>query len=90
MKFLIRRNGKKVKAHIWSDDDTVCRMYSTGGLRKDRYRVLDEPGNHKICHMCQHVYDKKSRHLTGDEENKVIAALLISSDLEETLAPPWE
>lgn len=46
--------GKKnTRAHIWTEDDTVCRMWSTGGLKRESYEVQDDRGNHKICHMCE-------------------------------------
>ena len=38
--FLVRRNKPRV-AHIWTGDDTACRMYSTGGLEKLKYVVAD-------------------------------------------------
>jgi len=54
MKYLIRAKGEKVAAHLWRDGDTACRMWSTGGMNHQRdYRVLDSPGAHKICTMCQ-------------------------------------
>ena len=41
MRYLIRKKRAKVK-HIWSDvfSDTACRMYSTGGLNKKRYKEV--------------------------------------------------
>ncbi len=31
-KYLIRNQGKKQKAHLWDGVDTLCTMWSTGGL----------------------------------------------------------
>jgi len=59
MKFLIRNKRKKNKnrkitAHIWSinNNDTVCRMASTGGLDTKNYRLSDENHNFRICQLC--------------------------------------
>jgi hypothetical protein len=51
--WLIRKKGEKVKAHIWDGNDTKCRMYSTGGIRADRFEIRQDRGQHEICHMCQ-------------------------------------
>jgi hypothetical protein len=53
--YLIRKRGKKNSAHIWTGEDTACRMYSTGGMLKDRFELRDEPGEHRICTMCVSV-----------------------------------
>lgn len=53
--FLIRNEGKKSKAHIWLGHDTVCRMWSTEGLKKSRYSVRETRGEREICHMCAHL-----------------------------------
>jgi len=55
MAFLIRRDGKKQRAHIWTGDDTACRMWSTGGLKQDRFEVCDNPRDREICFMCRMV-----------------------------------
>jgi len=53
-RFLIRRKGTKKLAHHWTGSDTVCRMYSTGGLARglSHYVICDEPKGHPICTMC--------------------------------------
>jgi hypothetical protein len=56
--FLIRTTGQNQKAHIWVDGDTACRMWSTGGLKKYRFAIKTDRGNHKICHMCKQVADR--------------------------------
>lgn len=53
MTFLIRKQGAKVKAHIWTGSDTVCQMWSTGGMKQSRFEVREDRGEHEICHMCQ-------------------------------------
>lgn len=52
MQFLIRKTGAKAKAHVWKGEDTACRMWSTGGLKKSRFEVRKDRGEHEICHMC--------------------------------------
>lgn len=58
MTFLIRKKlkGKPAVAHIWSGDDTACRMWSTGGIgRKRPYEVVEDRGEHEVCQMCKNV-----------------------------------
>jgi hypothetical protein len=65
MRFLARRSKPRRRAHIWLDDDTACRMWSTGGLTPvDDYEVFDAPrlgkrdifgSTRKICSMCHNV-----------------------------------
>jgi hypothetical protein len=50
--FLIRKTGAKARAHLWMGDDTACRMWSTGGLKRSRFEVRSERGDHEICVMC--------------------------------------
>lgn len=50
--YLIRLRKPKV-AHIWDGDDTLCRLASTGGLDKDRYKSSATPNNLKICKLCE-------------------------------------
>ena len=30
----------------------MCRMWSTGGLKKQKYAVTDDKPNKRLCHMC--------------------------------------
>ena len=41
----------KGRTHIWTGEDSVCRMYSTGGLRASKYEYFIEPPT-KICLNC--------------------------------------
>lgn len=45
-------------AHIWLVDDTACRMYSTGGIRKTG-KVYDHPAGRRICQMCSRAEPEK-------------------------------
>jgi hypothetical protein len=58
-KFLIRNDGKKQKAHIWNGLDTLCRMYSTGGLGTDNYELYDNNLDNDICTMCSNNLKKR-------------------------------
>ena len=54
MRYLVRE--RKGIAHIWDGVDTLCRMYSTGGINKHRQRnkwvISDDKMNRKVCLMC--------------------------------------
>lgn len=57
-KFLVRRVGSKSRAHLWNGSDTACRMFSTGGMCRDRYFCVTHPGPREICWMCQSITDR--------------------------------
>jgi hypothetical protein len=38
--------------HLFDGTDTMCRMWSTGGFKKAKYRVTEEKPNKRLCHMC--------------------------------------
>jgi hypothetical protein len=42
----------KSKSHIWTGDDTACRMWSTGGLNRTRRWVVEDKALRPICTMC--------------------------------------
>ena len=48
--YLISKRKAKV-AHVWTGSDTVCRMFSTGGMNKTKYLQVDA-SELKICKMC--------------------------------------
>ena len=54
--------------HIWDGHDTVCRMYSTGGLRVERYSYFIEAPT-KVCKNCL-THENYSGHesLAGEPE----------------------
>lgn len=55
MQYLLNRI-KASKAHIWDGEDTVCRMWGTGGLLQSAYEVVSEPGAKGVCSMCQSMH----------------------------------
>jgi hypothetical protein len=58
--YLIRVAGKglKARAHLWDGDDTVCRMWSTGGLAKRKYSVQRKDLGLPVCSMCVDVLER--------------------------------
>ena len=60
--YLIPLQGKK-KIHLWDDpnDETVCKLSSTGGLDRRKYQVVSpRPHNYKntVCKMCRRIRAK--------------------------------
>jgi len=66
MKYLINTNKPSSRAHLWDDGDTYCKMYSTGGMRKKKYKTYDELQNHEVCLMCENVW-KEIHEFTGEK-----------------------
>jgi len=56
MKYLVNPNKPASRAHLWDEGDTYCKMYSTGGMRKKKYKPTDDPQGKGICLMCQNVW----------------------------------
>lgn len=62
-KFLYQENSKKkIKAHLWSGHDTVCRMYTTGGMSNDNqnFSLFNEQFDRNICRICLNKLQEKS------------------------------
>ena len=53
--YLIRNRGSKQKAHIWTGKDTVCRMWSTGGMKQESFTVNKTTLGKDLCLMCSHI-----------------------------------
>lgn len=53
MEYLVHPVKRKYRKHLWTGEDTVCRMYSTGGIRSE-YIVVSEKiaADRNLCHMC--------------------------------------
>jgi hypothetical protein len=86
--FLIRDKGTKNSAHYWDGNDTACRMWSTGGMNKDRkWSVHADPGSHPICSMCASAWPGLARahHSTevmeakAEMESSISTALVIAA-----------
>lgn len=49
----IRSGRPPLVAHLWTGSDTVCRMYSTGGItRPSAFRVAETTEGRRICRLC--------------------------------------
>lgn len=40
------------KSHIWNGTDSLCRMWSTGGLSRSSYSLFNDPGANGVCKIC--------------------------------------
>ena len=58
MKYLVNKNKESGRAHLWDEGDTYCKMYSTGGLRKKRYEVVDDKEDKEVSLMCQNAWNE--------------------------------
>lgn len=47
-----RVKGRGRTAHIWIGGDTLCRMWSTGGMKQENYSVHDTNEQLDVCHTC--------------------------------------
>jgi hypothetical protein len=50
--YLHRPPSSKSAYHLFNGIDTACRMWATGGLRKEKYVVSETKPNKRLCHMC--------------------------------------
>lgn len=57
-KFLVPTKKLGASNHIWLGQDTACKMYSSGTIKKDYYTEADQPISDNLCHMCQVNYSK--------------------------------
>ena len=53
--YLVAKTKNLKKAHYWNGIDTFCKMYSTGGLKKEKYHLVANFENREICHMCTNI-----------------------------------
>ncbi len=68
MNYLIKVNNKRKKqiAHLWSEEekDTICRMYTTGGITsKNAYKINEFKGDASICQICTNNLRRNSKRL---------------------------
>ena len=54
--YLLNPKKNKSAAHHWDGHDTLCRLFSTGGMTKRKQEVFDEPMGKPICLMCSNVF----------------------------------
>jgi len=67
MKYLINLNKKSSKAHLWDYGDTYCKMYSTGGMRKKKYKIYENALEREICLMCKNVWSQIHEYKEEDD-----------------------
>lgn len=56
IQYFVKVRGKKkhkTTAHIWDGEDTICGIYSRGGLDPDNYQITDSPRGKRICIYCE-------------------------------------
>ena len=52
--YLAKKRKSKV-VHLWTGKDTVCRMYSTGGIKSAEYEIITNTLGRNICTMCSQI-----------------------------------
>jgi hypothetical protein len=57
--FLLSIGKKKSSAHLWDGVDTVCRLYSTGGMSKKKKQVTTTTYGRPVCSLCLSVNSKR-------------------------------
>lgn len=55
--YLVKNKLSKL-AHLWNGKDTWCRLFSTGGLKQENYKVVEQ-NDLPICTMCDNKYRSK-------------------------------
>ena len=65
--YLYNKQKKKTAAHIWTGEDTACKMWSTGGMRKGKKELHTVLDDRRVCVMCQNnEYKMKFQSLLND------------------------
>lgn len=68
VKYLIRDKGIQNSAHLWDGENTLCKMWLTGGMnQRKKWSLHQFAGMHPICHMCQVVDGRAIPKITGPE-----------------------
>lgn len=63
-KYLVNKNMAK-KAHVWIDDDSACKMWSTGGIQnRADWTVEEMHGGRSVCQTCTSVMGMESPKVT--------------------------
>jgi hypothetical protein len=58
MQYLYNHKRPNTAAHIWTGDDTACKMLSTGGMRHGKKELHAELDGRRLCLMCQNNHNK--------------------------------
>ena len=55
--FLIRKGSKHY--HLWHNNNTVCKMWSTGGMNhQKKWFIVEEVSGRLLCTMCRNNQKK--------------------------------
>jgi hypothetical protein len=63
--YLLNPKKNKSAAHHWDGRDTLCRLFSTGGLTKHKQEIFNSPMGKPICLMCSNVFRRAKVDLTA-------------------------
>ena len=55
--FLIRIKKPKT-FHLWDGENSYCKMYLTGGMKKKKYHLVNEIEGLEVCTMCKNVFNR--------------------------------
>ena len=56
LKYMLNPNKRKAVAHMFTGGDTLCRMYSTGGMNKIKMHLFTDQQGRELCSMCSNVF----------------------------------
>lgn len=51
-RYLVRISKEGPAAHVWTGNDTACRMWTTGGLKPNGVRLAETQMGHRLCRIC--------------------------------------
>lgn len=54
--YLLNPLKNKSAAHHWDGNDTLCRLFSTGGMTKRKQEISNDTMGKPICLMCSNVF----------------------------------
>ena len=59
--YLTPKHSKKKRAHIWDESNqrSVCKLSSTGGLDPGKYHLTETTNGRALCQMCKSVMASK-------------------------------
>jgi len=61
MQFFYNSKRPKTAAHIWTGEDTACKMLSTGGMSPGAKQLHLELDKRRVCLMCQTNFRKLNK-----------------------------
>lgn len=72
--FLVNLKKQNSVAHLWNGTDTVCKLYSTGGMSKKKKTVSTTTHGRELCATCLSVNSRSKNPVlfVDDEYNKSV------------------